>query len=225
MNKLNDLLFYGFEFNALQVLIRCVLSIVVGGIVGNERARHGRAAGLRTHILVCIGAAITSMTGLYAHQVLGVQGDVFRIAAQVVSGIGFLGAGMIILKNNNVITGLTTAAALWATAAIGIAIGFGFYFGAICVSVCVVVVVAFFSKIEKRKKDSVIYIEIDDINSTNSVIETIKEKVENKAYFQVLEAKSRFDGHIGLNVVVSDIEIDAVKELLKIEHIILAVVE
>lgn len=95
----------------LSTVLRSLAAVVIGGLIGSERARHGRAAGMRTHILVCLGACMTSMTSMFVSDALGNNGDVFRIPAQVVSGIGFLGAGMIILKNNNMITGLTTAAA------------------------------------------------------------------------------------------------------------------
>ena len=106
----------------LSTVLRSLAAVVIGGLIGSERARHGRAAGMRTHILVCLGACMTSMTSMFVSDVLGNNGDVFRIPAQVVSGIGFLGAGMIILKNNNIITGLTTAAGVWTTATIGVAL-------------------------------------------------------------------------------------------------------
>ena len=91
----------------IETLIRAAAAVVIGSLIGSERARHGRAAGMRTHILVCLGACMTSMTSMYVADILGSDGDVFRIPAQVISGIGFLGAGMIILKSNNMITGLT----------------------------------------------------------------------------------------------------------------------
>ena len=94
----------------LSTVLRSLAAVIIGGLIGSERARHGRAAGMRTHILVCLGSCMTSMTSVFVSDIMGNNGDVFRISAQVVSGIGFLGAGMIILKNNNMITGLTTAA-------------------------------------------------------------------------------------------------------------------
>ena len=84
------------------VAFRSMIAVLIGLFIGMERARHGRAAGMRTHVLVCLGSAVTAMTGLYINQVAG-SGDVLRLAAQVISGVGFLGAGMIILKGNNVI--------------------------------------------------------------------------------------------------------------------------
>ena len=86
-------------FFILECAIKSVLAIIIGGVIGSERARHGRAAGMRTHILVCLGATLTAMTGMFLSKEMG--GDAMRISAQVVSGFGFLGVGMIIIKNNN----------------------------------------------------------------------------------------------------------------------------
>ena len=111
-----DILLTYIKLDVWQVLIRCAAAIIVGAVIGSERAKHGRAAGMRTHILVCLGATMTAMTGLYIAEIMGMSADVSRIAAQVISGVGFLGAGMIVLKSNSVITGLTTAAGVWTTA-------------------------------------------------------------------------------------------------------------
>ena len=118
----------------VEMILRCFLAIAAGALIGAERARHGRVAGMRTHILVCLGSALTAMTGVFVSTQSTLGGDPFRISAQVISGIGFLGAGMIILRHDHTITGLT-AAGVWATATIGIAIGYGFYIGAACVTI------------------------------------------------------------------------------------------
>ena len=104
------------------------------------------------------------MMSLFADREYGETGDIFRISAQVVCGVGFLGAGMIILKNNSVITGLTTAAGIWTTSIIGIAIGYGFYIGAIAAAVFCLGSTVLLSKLEKGRKFLIVfYIEIDDI--------------------------------------------------------------
>ncbi len=108
-----------------DVVVRLLLAVVVGGIIGLERAGTNHDAGLRTHVLVCLGAAVVMITSIELRSI--VYYDVGRIGAQVVSGIGFLGAGCI-LVNGTKIKGLTTAAGLWATACIGLAIGCGFYY-------------------------------------------------------------------------------------------------
>ena len=104
-----------------ESLLKIAIAMVVGGVLGMERGKQGRAAGMRTHILVCMGAALTAMTGVYATEVLGFGTDPMRISAQVISGIGFLGVGTILIKGRFQITGLTTAAGIWTTAGVGLA--------------------------------------------------------------------------------------------------------
>lgn len=186
-----------------HVIVRSVLSVIMGGLIGSERARHGRAAGMRTHILVCLGSALTSMTSVYISDVLGYGGDVMRISAQVISGIGFLGAGMIILKNNNVITGLTTAAGVWTTAVIGIALGYGFYGGATVVTVLFLATIILFAKFERNKKATeVIYIEIDDMYKTNQILKDLHETIDIDFIHHIHSAKSHKDGHLGINIII-----------------------
>lgn len=111
-------------------LLRVLAASVCGGLIGLERELKGRPAGLKTFSLVCIGAALAMVTNEYIARMSGGNEDLARMAAQVISGIGFLGAGTIIVTGTNQIRGLTTAAALWVTAALGICIGAGFYTGA-----------------------------------------------------------------------------------------------
>ena len=122
----------------MSVMVRLLCAAVCGGIVGFERGLKGRPAGLKTFSLVCIGAAMVMVTNEYIMlYISGGSGDAARMAAQVISGIGFLGAGTIMVTGANQIKGLTTAAALWVTAALGIMIGSGFYFGAVAGTVVV----------------------------------------------------------------------------------------
>lgn len=121
--------------NFFEIIVRLVLAVVLGGIIGVERSGTNHDAGLRTHILVCLGSAgvmimSQSIVGDYG-------GDVMRIGAQVVSGIGFLGAGCILVHGKR-IRGLTTAAGLWATACLGLIIGSGYYFIAIVMAVLII---------------------------------------------------------------------------------------
>ncbi len=199
-----------------QVAFRCAFSVIIGSLIGNERARHGRAAGMRTHILVCIGAALTSMISIYVSDVLGQGGDVLRISAQVISGIGFLGAGMIILKSNNVITGLTTAAGVWTTSVIGIAVGFGFYSGAVIATALFMITTTLFSKFEKNKKATeIIYVEIDDMYRANKVVEEIKEKIASPFLHRFVSPKTLTSGHLGINIIIDkrlNVDIDSILE-------------
>lgn len=210
------------DYNFLiTVIFRSFLAVIIGSLIGSERARHGRAAGMRTHILVCIGAALTSMISIYVSDVLGNGGDVLRIPAQVISGIGFLGAGMIILKNNNIITGLTTAAGVWTTSVIGIAIGYGFYSGAIIVTVFFLATIILFAKFERKKKTTeVIYIELKDMYKANRTIDIIDQKMGTNFSYQFVAPKSGFSGHLGANLVIEKrLEFD-VFSLLEIENIV-----
>ena len=116
------------QLNAFSVALRLLLSILFGGVIGWERQGNHHPAGLRTHILVCIGSTMTTIVGQYMFLQFG--SDPSRIGAQVVSGIGFLGVGTIILNGGHV-RGITTAAGLWASACMGLALGIGFYEGAI----------------------------------------------------------------------------------------------
>ncbi|MDD5863363.1 MAG: MgtC/SapB family protein [Firmicutes bacterium] len=114
------------ELTVTGIVLRILVSVVLGGIIGMERGMKNRPAGLRTYMLVCVGACVVMMINQFTYQVYG-TGDPVRLGAQVVSGIGFLGAGTIIVTSHNQIKGLTTAAGLWASACIGLAIGIGLY--------------------------------------------------------------------------------------------------
>lgn len=130
------------ELTLLSVLMRILTAVVLGGAIGLERGMKNRPAGLRTYMLVCIGACIVMITNQYAVQVFGV-GDPVRMAAQVVSGIGFLGAGTIIVTSRSRIKGLTTAAGLWASACVGLAVGIGFYEVALIGAVSIFAILTF----------------------------------------------------------------------------------
>lgn len=221
-----DFLMADYGFDIWQVLIRCLVAIAVGAAIGSERARHGRAAGMRTHILVCLGATMTAMTGLYITEVMGMGGDVGRISAQVVSGVGFLGAGMIILKSNSVITGLTTAAGMWTTATIGIALGYGFYLGAALVTVMFILAVVIFAKFEKKKKNSgALYVEIDNMYKTNEIIKEMHEKLGTHFTYQVTAPRSCKEGHLGFDLVIFKIKDAHTDALLSIDNVVFVVEE
>ena len=131
----------------LSVCLRMVLSVICGGIVGLERSFKNRPAGLRTHMLVCIGSAMASVIGLYMYLNLHYPTDMSRIGAQVVAGLSFLGAGTIIVTKKNSIKGLTTAAGLWTTGIVGLAIGAGFYEGAIITTLLILLAETWFARI------------------------------------------------------------------------------
>ncbi len=133
-----------------EVILRLVLAVLLSGLVGLEREAKGRAAGLRTHMLVCTGSCLMTLTGIYLMDSYPGAGiDPTRIAAQVISGIGFIGAGTIIQFRDSV-RGLTTAASVWTAAGIGLAVGGGFYVGAVAATGLVLVVLLMLHRLEDR---------------------------------------------------------------------------
>ncbi len=151
----------------LEILVRLLLAGILGGIVGFEREHTHRPAGFRTHILVCVGAALVMITSefIFERYKMVTNVDPARLGAQVISGIGFLGAGTIIRDGFNV-KGLTTAASLWAVSCVGIAVGIGFYAGAILATVLIFITLIVLKKMElifpKKTKDKVFFVESDN---------------------------------------------------------------
>ena len=137
------------DLNLLSVRVRLGLAMVFGGTIGFERGIRQRAAGLRTHMLLCVGSASTMLVSQFMYASYGV-GDPARLSAQVISGIGFLGAGTIIITRRNQIKGLTTAATLWATACMGLAVGVGFYECALVMYVLLIFILLVVSLLDNR---------------------------------------------------------------------------
>ena len=137
------------DLNLLSVCVRLGLAMVFGGTIGFERGIRQRAAGLRTHMLLCVGSASTMLVSQFMYASYGV-GDPARLSAQVISGIGFLGAGTIIITRRNQIKGLTTAATLWATACMGLAVGVGFYECALVMYVLLIFILLLVSLLDNR---------------------------------------------------------------------------
>ena len=151
----------------VDACVKMILALLCGGAVGIERGRKKRPAGFRTYMLVCLGATLVMMTNDYICQIYG-TGDVARMGAQVVNGIGFLGAGTIITTGHNRVKGLTTAAGLWASACIGLAIGSGYYAGAIIGTFMMVVVMVllhgFDRRLDANTKVLLLYIEFQKLS-------------------------------------------------------------
>jgi putative Mg2+ transporter-C (MgtC) family protein len=141
-----------FEVFRIDLLGKLMLSIVLGGAIGLERELKGKPAGLRTNILICMGAALLTDVSMTIVMQNGSRiGDPARLAAQIVSGVGFLGAGTI-MQGSGMVTGLTSAATIWVVAAIGIAIGAGNYIGATGAGALVTIVLAWLGRVEHRIK-------------------------------------------------------------------------
>ncbi|MFE5322130.1 MgtC/SapB family protein [Paenibacillus sp. NPDC056579] len=142
-----------WEITHWELVLRMILAVVLGGLIGIEREWSNHAAGFRTHILVCLGSTTIMLLSAYGFSQFvneaNVRMDPARLAAQVISGIGFLGAGAI-LRNGNMIKGLTTAASVWVVAAIGLSVGAGFYTGAMVCTLLVLVSLFLLNKWEKH---------------------------------------------------------------------------
>lgn len=170
-----------------ETVARLLIAVLCGGIIGIERGRKNRPAGFRTHMLVCVGAALTMTLSTYLTAMLvgewGIYSDVTktdvsRFGAQVINGIGFLGAGTIIVTGNQQVKGMTTAAGLWASACMGIAIGAGFYIGALVGCFFILVTIVVFSKLEtfilSHSRNINIYVEFTNIDGVAAVASKLK---------------------------------------------------
>lgn len=178
------------ELTIWSILIRAMLAVLIGGFIGLERGSKNQPAGIRTHSLVCLGAALIMMTNLYVAIKFQV-GDPTRMGAQVVNGIGFLGAGTILVTNENKVKGLTTAAGVWLSAAIGLAIGIGFYEGALIsllfVWIVMTAIQSFKNYIQIRSKIIEIYLIVGSKEAYNRVMIYC---AENK--IRISESKTAF---------------------------------
>ncbi len=167
------------ELTITAIVVRILLAVLIGGVLGLERGLKNRPAGLRTYILVCVGATIVMLTNQYIYQCCG-SGDPVRMGAQVISGIGFLGAGTIVVTPHNQIRGLTTAAGLWAAACVGLAIGMGLYEIAVIGGATIFIVLTLLHHWDyfMRSKAHVIdvYVELDKRVSLGEFIRNLRER-------------------------------------------------
>lgn len=189
------------DFNYISTMIRLLLSVILGGVIGMERSRHGRSAGFRTHILVCMGSALTVLCGIYAVEIAHLDTDPLRIGAQVISGIGFLGAGTILVRSQSVVTGLTTAAGLWSTSAIGLACGVGYCGGAVLCTVISLLVMSVLTKLEKSKRvsnDFPVYAELSDPSKLNAFFRELEKRNMEFSSPEVIPPVSSINGHVGV---------------------------
>lgn len=165
-------------FSMLSITIRLLLAMGVGLVIGIDREMKRRVAGIKTHILVCVGAAMVMITSQYMLTQFG-TGDPARLGAQVISGVGFLGVGTIIVTGRNQVRGLTTAASIWACACLGLAAGIGFIEGVIVALVCIVFTLKVLGKldkvVQKRAREIDFYIEFENNEGLNKFSEKMKE--------------------------------------------------
>ena len=173
-----------------DLILRLTVASLCGGLIGIERGRKHRAAGFRTYMLVCMGAALTMILSTYLCAMLtselwhlnpitdNINTDVSRFGAQVINGIGFIGAGTIIITGRQQIKGMTTAAGLWASACMGLAIGAGFYSAALIGCFCIFLTIVVFSKLESfilsHSRNINLYVEFEHTDDLSEIIEQIK---------------------------------------------------
>ena len=198
------------EVTYLAVGVRIAAAVLIGGFLGLERGMKNRPAGLRTYMLVCVGACMIMLTNQYIYQVFS-TGDPVRMGAQVVSGIGFLGAGTIVVTRRNQIKGLTTAAGLWTAAGVGLALGIGFYEAAVCGGIAVFVIITLLQRMDnnmhRRSKQVEAYIELSREISLGDFLRAVRDSgleisnvqreqgadsdTKNRAYIGTIKAQKR----------------------------------
>ena len=178
----------GDDLTTLIITVRLTLAVICGGIIGIERERKRRPAGFRTHILICLGAAITTLTSQYLVLDLGLYTDMARLGAQVIAGIGFIGAGTIIVTKRRQVKGLTTAAGLWTSAIVGLCCGAGFFEGAVLATLIILVVEFAFVKLEysifNTSRTLNIFVEYSKAQTLSLVVDAIK---KNGVYIKDIE--------------------------------------
>ena len=224
---------YLADLNNVTMLVRVLLAALAGGCVGFERGYHGRAAGLRTHMLVCLGAALTALIGCYLTaqaSEMGLVSDIQRTGAQVMSGVGFLGAGPILLKkDSSKITGLTTAAGLWSTAAIGLAVGYGLYEAAIVTVIVVVIAFTLMSRVEftmhRKRQRTLVYLELENVESIREMMEILRAEFD-AVELQVTPARSGQGEHVGMEALIRVHQKvtpeEKIEKLHQIKHVVFA---
>lgn len=182
------------DVTLLSVTIRMLFAVLCGGLIGLEREFRRRPAGLRTHILICLGSAITTLTSQYLFLDMHYFTDMGRLGAQVIAGMGFIGAGTIIITRRNRIKGLTTAAGLWATAIIGLAVGAGFYEGAILTTLIILLSQLVFAKVEymalKQLPDITLYVEFERRRTLEQVLQMLRKDGVKIVNLEIARASS-----------------------------------
>lgn len=189
------------EINLVSICLRIVLSLIIGGILGLERGRKNRPAGFRTYILVCLGSTLVMMTNQYVYQVFGTS-DPTRMGAQVISGIGFLGAGTIMVTGRQQIKGITTAAGMWSAACCGLAIGIGFYEGAIVGGIVVFLIMEFLEKMDGviRSHSNImdVYLEFDGKKMFSAFLTSARESGFDVTNIQISKNKHIKSGELSV---------------------------
>lgn len=220
------------EMTFPSIAARLVLAVLCGGVIGIEREYKRRPAGFRTHILICLGAAMTTLTSLYLYLVEGLYTDVARLGAQVIAGVGFIGAGTIIVTRRRRVKGLTTAAGLWTSAIVGLAIGAGYVECALFATLLILVAERVLIRLEYRvvsdARELNLYIEYRGADSIETIIQLLRDRKirttgleitrsesEDRRYCAVLSLQLRRGSHKDelLNALAGQEQVLSVEEL------------
>jgi putative Mg2+ transporter-C (MgtC) family protein len=185
------------DVNVVSTALRLTLAVVIGGVIGIERGARSHPAGFRTHMLVCVGACLAMLTNEFVYENISGLTDPTRLGAQVITGVGFLGVGTILVTGRHRIRGLTTAAGLWASACTGLALGIGYYTGAIIAAVLIFAALAFFPAVENmilsRSRSLELYIEVTSLKNVHDLLDYLRDR-----------GVSVFDTHFNSPAFVSD---------------------
>ena len=192
MQEFLDYLRFADGFHMWGALVRMVLAVICGGFIGIERERKRRPAGFRTHILICLGAALTMLTSQYIYLELRLFTDLARLGAQVIAGIGFIGAGTIIVTKRRQGKGLTTAAGLWTSAIVGLAIGAGYFEAALIATALMILVELVLSRLEyfimSTAKGINLYIEYKEAETLVQMTEYLRESKVSVSDLQITKS-------------------------------------
>lgn len=198
------------EMSFLAVTVRMLAAVLCGGLIGLEREYKRRPAGFRTHILIALGAAITMLTNLYLYQVMHLYTDISRLGAQVIAGIGFIGAGTIIVTRRHRVKGLTTAAGLWTGAIIGLVCGAGYLELAFFTTGLVLIAELLLVRLEyylKTKADQAhIYVEYRKASVIEDILSILKERGVAVRDLEITRSANESDGPLFSAVLILQLQ-------------------
>ncbi len=217
------------EMNMVAITARLVLAVLCGGVIGLEREVRRRSAGFRTHILICMGSAITILTNLYLYQVMNLYTDISRMGAQVIAGVSFVGAGTIIVTRSSRVKGLTTAAGLWTASIIGLACGAGYaecaIFATLMVMFAELVLIRIEYRFVKRSREINLYVEYSlpsTVQRLVRVLRTEKIPMNDMEVNRMAEADGsyRYSAILTILLTRQDMEQKIIKEFEQTEGVL-----
>jgi len=191
------------DWNVVSIIVRLLIASLIGFLIGFDRERKNKPAGIRTHILVCLGTALATLTSVYALNMFpNTSIDVTRLAGQIITGIGFIGAGVIFISDKKRVEGLTTAAGLWAGTCCGITTGFGFFEGTLFTVILIVITMlllpVFEQNVHRREKKFDLYVEFDQGVSPAGFLRLLHTEDVSYSNYRVLQEDNGKEGPIAI---------------------------